>query len=299
MEVMIETWCGIDIHQKSIVWWILAGPLDSNKSKKIQKKFGTTTVALHNALDWVVENHVTHVFFESTWQYWLPLFNIFSDSDLVLVLANPQHIKNVPGRNTDMKDAEWIAQLGRCGLIEPSYIPAPEVVQLRLLTRKLRSYKQRQTQVKNEIHNLLQRANIKLTSYLSDIFSKTGQALLKLFIDGETINVASVIPCIQKRVKASPEELVEAMEGKLSLEDRFLLDQSLEECQMYQELIEKLTDEIQHYIENCATTILAEIGPTVTAFPSDAHLASWAGLCPGSYESAGIKKSSHITQGNR
>ena len=126
----------------------------------------------------------------------------FSDSNLVLVLANPQHIKNVPGRKTDMKDAEWIAQLGRCGLIEPSYIPAPEVVQLRLLTRRMRSYKQRQTQVKNEIHNLLQRANVKLTSYLSDIFSKTGQALLKLFIDGESINVESVIPCIQKRVKA-------------------------------------------------------------------------------------------------
>ena len=148
-----------------------------------------------------------------------------------------------------MKDAEWIAQLGRCELIEPSYIPAPEVVQLRLLTRRMRSYKQHQTQVKNEIHNLLQRANIKLNSYLPDIFSKTGQALLKLFINGEIINVESVIPCIQKRVKANPEELVEAMEGKLSLEDRFLLDQSLEECQMYQELIEKLTDEIQHYIE--------------------------------------------------
>ena len=110
-----------------------------------------------------------------------------SDSDLILVLANPQHIKNAPGRKIDMKDTEWIAQLGRCGLIEPSYIPSPEVVQLRSLTRRMRSYKQRQTQVKNEIHNLLQRANIrKLTSYLSDIFSKTGQALLKLLINGET-----------------------------------------------------------------------------------------------------------------
>ena len=216
MEVMIEICCGIDVHQKSIVCCILDGPLDTNKPKKIQKKFGTTTVALQNALAWMVENHVTHVFFESTGQYWLPLFNIFSDSDLLLVLANPQHIKNVPGRKTDVKDAEWIAQLGRCGLIEPSYIPAPEVVQLRLLTRRLRSYKQRQTQVKNEIHNLLQRANIKLTSCLSDIFSKTGHALLKLFINGETIDVESVIPCM----KASPEEL-----------------------------IEKLTDEIQHYIE--------------------------------------------------
>ena len=135
--------------------------------------------------------------------YWLPLFNIFSESDLVLVLANPQHIKNVPGRKTDMKDAEWIAQLGRCELIEPSYIPSSEAMQLRLLTRRMRSYKQRQTQVKNEIPHLLQQPNIKLTSYLSYIFSKTGQALLKLFIDGETINVESVIPCIQKRVKAS------------------------------------------------------------------------------------------------
>lgn len=249
MEVMIETCCGIDVHQKSIVCCILDCPLDTNKPKKIQKKFGTTTVALRNALDWMVKNHITHVFFESTGQYWLPLFTIFSDSDLVLVLANPQHIKNVPGRKTDVKDAEWIAQLGRCELIEPSYIPAPEVVQLRLLTRRMRSYKQRQTQIKTEIHNLLQRANIKLSSYLSDIFSKTGQALLKLFINGETIDIESVIPCIQKRVKASPEELVETMEGKLSLEDRFLLGQSLEECQMYQELIEKLTDEIQHYIE--------------------------------------------------
>lgn len=117
-------------------------------------------------------------------------------------------------------------------------------MQLRLLTRRLRSYKQRQTQVKNEIHNLLQRANIKLTSYLSDIFSKTGQALLNLFINGETIS-----SCIHKRVKASPEELLEAMNGKLSLEDRFLLNQSLEEYRMYQELMDKLTSEIQAYIE--------------------------------------------------
>lgn len=249
MEVMIETCCGIDVHQKSIVCCILDGPLDTNKPKKLQKTFGTTTIALQNALTWLEENHVTHVFFESTGQYWVTLFNIFSDSGLTLVLANPQHIKNVPGRKTDMKDAEWIAQLGRCGLINPSYIPSSEVMQLRLLTRRLRSYKQRQTQVKNEIHNLLQRANIKLTSYLSDIFSKTGQALLNLFINGETIDGNTISSCIHKRVKASPEELLDAMNGKLSLEDRFLLNQSLEEYRLYQELMDKLTSEIQAYIE--------------------------------------------------
>ena len=171
--------------------------------------------------------------------------------------------------------------------------------------------------IKNEIHNFLQSANIKLTNYLSDIFSKTGQSLLMLFINGELIDYDNVTACIHKHVKASPEEFIEAMNRKLSLEDRFLLDQSLEEYQLYQKLMNKLTSEIIAYIEKefpwrnrllqtipgvsetCAVTILAEIGPDVKAFQSDAHLASWAGLCPGSYESAGIKKSSHITQGNR
>lgn len=212
---------------------------------------------------------------------------------------------------------EWIAQLGRCGLIEPTYIPSPEVMQLRLLTRRLRSYKQRQTQIENEIHNLLQRANIKLISYLSDIFSKTGLSLFMLFINGEVIDYDNVTAYIHKHVKASPEELMETMNGKLSLEDRFLLDQNLEEYQLYKKLMNKLTSEIMliskrsfpeenrllqtipGVSETCVATILAEIGPTVTAFPSDAHLASWAGLCPRSYESADIKKSSHITQGNR
>ena len=114
---------------------------------------------------------------------------------------------------------EWIAQLGRCGLIEPTYIPIPEVMQLRLLTRRLRSYKQRQTQIENEIHNLLQRANIKLISYLSDIFSKTGLSLFMLFINGKVIDYDNVTTYIHKHVKASPEELMETMNGKLSLED--------------------------------------------------------------------------------
>lgn len=279
MEVMIETCCGIDVHQKSIVCCILDGPLDTNKPKKIQKRFATTTSALRNALQWLEDNHVTHVFFESTGQYWLPLFTIFSDSELTLVLANPQHIKNVPGRKTDVKDAEWIAQLGRCGLIAPSYIPSSEVMQLRILTRRLRSYKQRQTQVKNEIHNVLQRANIKLTSYLSDIFSKTDLALLTLFTAGEILTVENVSACIKRRVKAIPEELLEAMDGKLSLEDRFLLDQSMTEYKMYQAFMADLDENIQEYInqhfpqeyqllmtmpgvsKRCAATVLAEIGP--------------------------------------
>ena len=317
MDVMHPICCGIDVHQKSIVCCILDGPLTSNEPKKYQTTFGTTTKELKAALDWILEHQVTHVFFESTGQYWIPLFNIFSDSDLELVLANPQHIKNVPGRKTDVKDAEWIAQLGRCGLINQSYIPSQEVLQLRYLTRYRLSVKQRLTQIKNHIHVILQRANIKITSYLSDIFSKTGQALLTLFIDGEVINEDNVESCIHGRIKASTRQLIEAMEGKLSTVDRFLIKECMEEYKLQKKISDELNKEINEYIlehfpeeyqllltipgisDNCCATILAEIGPNVDAFKTDKKLASWAGMCPGSNESAGVKKSSHTTQGNK
>lgn len=138
-------------------------------------------------------------------------------------LPHPQRVKNVPGRKIDMKDVEWLAQLGRCGLIESSYLPAPEVMELRLLTRRYRSYKESLTQVKNESHNLLQRSNIKLTSFLSDVFSKTGQALLELFINGEVIDEESVKTCMHGRVKTQAIDLGEAINGKRSREDYFLL----------------------------------------------------------------------------
>lgn len=314
---MVETCCGIDVHQKSIICCILDGPLDTNRPKKFHKTFGTTTHSLQAALDWMLDHEVTHVFLESTGQYWIPVFIIFSESTLEFTLAHPQRVKNVPGRKTDMKDAEWLAQLGHCGLIESSYLPAPEVMELRLLTRRYRSYKESLTQVKNEIHNLLQRSNIKLTSFLSDIFSKTGQALLELFINGEVIDEESVKTCMHGRVKAQAIDLVEAMNGKLSREDCFLTSQSLIQYRMFQNLIDDLDKHIKDYISkhfpeeyqllmtiprvsgNTAAVILAEIGPSVEAFPTDGHLASWASLYPGSYKSASIKKSSRITKGNK
>lgn len=147
MEVMVENCCGIDVHQKSIQCCIFSGPLDSNEPRKLSRSFKTSTKDLRNALSWLIENEVTDVFFESTGQYWIPVHNIFSDSDINLVLANPQHIKNVPGRKTDIRDAEWIAQLGRCGLIATSYIPTEEVMQLRLLTRGRKL-------IKKNLHNV-------------------------------------------------------------------------------------------------------------------------------------------------
>ena len=317
MEVMVETCCGIDVHQKTIVCCILDGPLDTNRPKKIQKTFGTRTHELQQALEWLVEHGVTDVFMESTGQYWVPIFNIFSDGPFHMTLANPQHIKNVPGRKTDMKDAEWIAQLGRCGLIQASYLPDLEVMELRLMTRRRQSYMQKRTQAKNELHNVLQRANIKLTGYLSDIFSKTGQALLGLFINGEALTIERVQACMCGPVKASPQDILMAMEGKLSGVNRRLLGDSLDEYRYYSEKIQIIEQDIEAYIlkhfqteyellieipgvkQQSAAIILGEIGPNVEAFQTVGHLTSWAGVAPGSNESGGKKKSSHTTQGNK
>lgn len=317
MEVMVETCCGIDVHQKTIVCCILDGPLDTNRPKKVQKVFGTRTYELRQALEWLNAHKVTDVFMESTGQYWLPVFNIFTEADFQIILANPQRIKNVPGRKTDMKDAEWIAQLGRCGLIQASYIPDPEVMALRLMTRRRLSYTQKRTQAKNELHNILQRANVKLTGYLSDIFSKSGQSLLQLFINGEVLTLENISDCLHGRVKASPEDIRAAMDGKLSPVDRQLLDDSLDEYRFYTTKIGQIETAIEHYIsehfpdtyallmeipgikKQSAAVILGEIGPDVEAFHTVGHLSSWAGLSPGSNESAGKSSHSRTTRGNK
>lgn len=316
MEVMVETCCGIDVHQKSIVCCILNGPLDTAKPRKSLRTFGTRTDELKQALHWLLDHGVTDIFMESTGQYWIPVFNIFSDSSLNQVLCNAEHVKKVPGRKTDVKDAEWLAQLGRVGLLQPSYIPTPDVGQLRLLTRRRKSYTQKLAQTKNEIHNILQRANVKLTSYLGDIFGVTGLRLIKLFTHGEHITLERVVECRHGKVKASAEELLLAMDGKLSRIDRILLMASLEEYYFYQRKMKDIKQTIETYIlrhfpleyellrlipgisEDSAAVILGEIGPNVASFKTAGHLASWAGLSPGSYESAGKKRGSRTTRGN-
>ncbi|GAA0352926.1 hypothetical protein GCM10008932_02440 [Alkalibacterium iburiense] len=317
MEVMVETCCGIDVHQKSITCCILDGPLDTAKPKKVIRTFGTRTFELREALSWMIDHGVTDLFMESTGQYWVPVFNIFSDSDIHQMLCNAEHVKNVPGRKTDVKDAEWLAQLGRVGLLRSSYIPTPEVGQLRLLTRRRKAYGQKLTQTKNEMHNILQRGNIKLTSFLSDIYGTTGLRLIELFVDGEVLTLERVEACRHGRVKASAEDLLLAMDGKLSFNDRFLLSESLEEFYFYTKKVNRIKAVIKEYAlqyfpleygllqkipginEESAAVILGEIGPNVEAFESAGHLASWAGLSPGSYESAGKSYSSRTTRGNK
>lgn len=316
MEVMVERCCGLDVHQKTVVACILVGNLSTNKPKKMSKTFGTRTFELNMLASWLKEQRITTVIMESTGQYWRPIWAILEQNDFNLILANPQRIKGIAGKKTDQKDAEWIAELGRMGLVAPSYVPSIEIQELRGLTRTRSSLKNQRTQHKNRIHNILQQANIKLTSFLSDIYGKTGRALIELLIMGEKITEERIEPIIHGRIKASIEDLVEAMNGVFSVAHLIELDVHFKLIDCLEEQIKILNLEIQKRIEphqelvdrlkiipgvkqNTIEIVLAEVGPTVESFKTVKHLASWTGICPGSYESGGVRKGAHITKGNK
>ncbi|MTW88406.1 IS110 family transposase, partial [Virgibacillus dakarensis] len=177
MEAMIERCAGLDVHQETVVACVLFGPLDKKPKKSIET-FRTTTKGLLELNDWLTSMQVTDVVMESTGVYWKPVWNVL-ESNFQLVLANAKHVKNVPGRKTDFKDAEWLAQLLRCGLIEGSFVPPEDIRDLRDLTRYRKKLVHNRTAEQNRIHKILQDANIKLTSVLSNIFGQSGRQILE------------------------------------------------------------------------------------------------------------------------
>lgn len=319
LEVFYKVACGIDVHQKSITCCIVSGNSFTTKTRKEIRTFGTTTVQLRKAAKWMQENKVEVIAMESTGQYWIPVWNIFSSyfKASSMILANPASVKSLPGQKTDMKDSERLGTYARYGLVPSSYIPSEEVLILREMTRERKKYIKDLTGVKNRIHNVLQSANIKLTSYLTNIFGKTGRALLDLFINGENITLKRVEECMHRSVKAEPIELLEALDGKLSKERRKRLDRLFGDYDHLTSRIKELEKDIKNYIfenfpeeyeillsvpgisENGAAVILGEIGPNVDAFPNSKHLASWIGVCPGMNESAGYNRSGRTTKGNK
>ena len=318
MRAMHERVAGIDVHQKKLAVCTLCGSLSTVEPKKEQTTVGTTTAELKALACWLTEQEVIQVYMESTSQYWCPVWNVLEDYGFELILANPQRIKGIPGRKTDQNDAEWIADLGRMGLIPQSYMPEKAIQDLRRLTRTRSRLIKSRSQHRNRVHNVLQQANIKLTTYLSDCFSGTGRKLLEALINRENIDLDFVreVMSHSHRFKATPEQILASLDGsfsKIHLEEidvHLNIIQTLEtEIHRLEQSIEALTSQYQETFEHlveipgvsqvCAWTILAEIGPDVSAFPDEKHLAKWAGLCPGSYESAGVVKSAHITQGNK
>jgi transposase len=313
MEIIIERGCGIDIHKKTIVACSLIGKA-GEKPKKTIKTFSTMTRDLLACKDWLESEGCTHVAMESTGVYWKPIFNILEDS-MEVILANARHIKNVPGRKTDVKDCEWIAELLRHGLIKGSFIPPRPIRELRDLTRYRRKLIQLRASEINRIQKFLEDANIKLSSVATNINGVSAQEMIYHLIRND-MTPQEMSELAKGRLRKKLTDLEKALEGNFREHHRLILRVCIQMVASYDQAINKLDREIDKrmlpYTEESerlqtipgvkkktAESIIAETGVDMSRFPSHAHLSSWAGVSPGNNESAGKRYSGRITPGNK
>lgn len=312
-EAVIERCCGLDVHQKTVTACLLAGALNQPPSESL-RTFATTTKGLLELRDWLEEHDCSHVAIESTGIYWRPVFHILEDTTTVL-LVNAYHMRQIPGRKTDIKDAQWIARLLRWGLLKPSLIPPRPIRELRDLCRHRKKLTEQAAAEKNRVQKVLEDANIKLASIASNVFGVSGRAMLEALMQRE-INPEETADLARGKLRSKIPQLVEALEGHVNEHHRFMIRMQMEHmeylekaiAQLHQRIDEKI-EPYQHEIDLIATTpgidtvsaqhIFVEIGGDISLFPSEGHLASWIGICPGNNESAGKRKSGKTTRGNR
>lgn len=309
MEVLHERCCGLDVHKKSITACII-----TPKGKEI-RTFGTMTRNLIELVDWVKNNRCSHVAMESTGDYWKPIYNLLELEDIEPVLVNAQHIKAVPGRKTDVKDAEWIARLLRHGLIQGSFVPNRELRELREIVRYRRSIIEERAREVNRIQKVLEGGNIKLASVASNILGVSARNMLEALIEGEE-DTTVLADFAQKRLKSKKDDLKLALEGRLGAHQLLMIQKQLGHIDYLDDLINELDVEIEKrmlpFSENLelldsipgvgkriAQQIIAEVGTDMSRFPTPGHLCSWAGMTPGHDESAGKKKSAKTRKGNK
>lgn len=309
MEVTYTHCCGLDVHKRGVTACVIT------PAGKEVREYTTFTKDLLALGDWLVGQGVTHVAMESTGVYWEPVYNVLEGLELTVWVINAQHIKGVPGRKTDVKDAEWIADLLRHGLVRPSFIPNREQRELRELVRYRRTLLHQRSQVVNRIQKVLEGGNIKLSSVATDVVGKSGRAMLDELVKGsEDPKVLAALA--RGRLKNKETVLEAALQGLVGPHQRLLLASHLRHLDFLDGEIEGLNQEVEERLRpfeellqrwdtitgvgrRVAEEVIAEIGADMSRFPTDRHLSSWAKVCPGNHESAGKRKSGRTGHGNR
>jgi transposase len=312
MQTLVERGCGLDVHQATVVACLLI-VLKNGRVQKQVRTFGTTTRELMGLREWLLSESCTHVAMESTGVYWKPIYAILEGA-FEIVVANAQHVKKVPGRKTDVKDAEWIADLLCHGLLRPSFVPPSPIRELRDLTRYRRKLVESRTAERNRLLKLLETANIKLASVATDVFGVSGLLMLHALVEGKA-TAQEMAELAKKQLRKKIPELELALEGRVEEHHRFLLRVQLRRLQAVEEdlgiLEQRIQEKLKPYAaqftllqeipgidETLAAAIIAELGVDMGVFENVSQLSSWAGVCPGNNESAGKRRSSRIPKGN-
>ena len=315
MDKVYDICCGIDVHKKLIVACL------RNGNKNAIREFGATTRELLSLADWLKESDCKMIAMESTASYWKPLYNILESSGLNAMVVNAHHMKAVPGRKTDVKDAEWIADLLQHGLLQASYIPDKDQRELRELVRYRKSLTGERSRELNRLQKMLEGANIKLSGTVRDINGKSARNLLEYLITGERFDEAKFDEMYSKKViahnlKASKEQIIDDLNGVMSPLQRRMMKELLVHLDELNAHIKNLDDEIDNFMKpeekkaseaiqsipgignTSAQAVVSVIGTNMNRFPTDSHITSWAGLCPGDHESAKKRKFRKTRKGN-
>ena len=313
MDVIVDRCAGLDVHKRTVMA-TARSPDDRGGRAQSTREFSTFTPRLIELREWLVGEGVTQVAMEATGVYWKPVWHVLEEAGFELLLVNPAHFKNLPGRKTDVKDSEWLAQLLECGLLRGSFIPPAEIAKLRDLTRYRTKVVQERARETQRIQKLLEDAGIKLDSVATDVLGKSCRNMLEALIAGERdAEVLAEMALTRMRPKIG--ELRQALVGRFNEHHAVLLRMHLDHVDQLTEMEQRLDAEVDQLMapfadaatrllsipgvgKRVAEIIVAEIGVDMSRFPTDKHLASWVGLCPGHHESAGKRRSGRARKGN-